>query len=374
MKLEMKKFFAALSALAIMSLVAVGCKGKDPNPNPPKPTDAITVKKGGKDVTNLELSVGDNVAISTNAASNPEALIVNSSTGAFEVKAEPAGIVEVSKTEIVAKAAGDAKVIFSAGDAKVEVAVKVNKPNGGGEEEIKDENYYGLKIEGEKFVSSPTIYIPTSKKFSEMKDWKAIVTKAMTAKGWAVKNPDLNAGFAAYGFTDPAKDGPLVFGNIWYFYEGQNKDGSAWTPRVMSRSIYGVADKKQDGDEYVKKLPPLEKFAALMGADFQKINEQKNGEWKEEAMNFGNGEKKYQVKEISQQFVDQKRGVILLLSYTVLKDFANASAQYAGCPGSALDFIMIEAKQEQSASALRSAEKASLYMLESMRRTARLRK
>lgn len=370
----MKKFFAALSALAIMSLVAVGCKGKDPNPNPPKPTDAITVKKGGKDVTNLELSVGDKVAISTNAASAPEALIVNSSTGAFEIKAEPAGIVEVSKTEIVAKVAGDAKVIFSAGDAKVEVAVKVNKPNGGGEEEIKDENYYGLKIEGEKFVSSPTIYIPTSKKFSEMKDWKAIVTKAMTAKGWAVKNPDLNAGFAAYGFTDPAKDGPLVFGNIWYFYEGQNKDGSAWTPGVMSRSIYGVADKKQDGDEYVKKLPPLEKFAALMGADFQKINEQKNGEWEEEAMNFGNGEKKYQVKKISQQFVDQKRGVILLLSYTVLKDFANASAQYAGYPGSALDFVMIEAKQEQSASALRSAEKASLYMLESMRRTARLRK
>lgn len=187
----MKKFFAALSALAIMSLVAVGCNGKDPKPNPnpdpnPKTTATITVKKGGKDVTNLELSVGDKVAISTNAASAPEGLIVNSSTGAFEVKAEPAGIVEVSKTEIVAKAAGEAKVIFSAGEAKVEVAVKVKKTE---EAKFDPKNFLGNEL-----------YIPQGK-FSDMKNWKAELVKAYESIGWK---------FTAYG-NDPDSKVAFLF-------------------------------------------------------------------------------------------------------------------------------------------------------------------
>ncbi len=206
----MKKFFAALSALAIMSLVAVGCKGKDPKPNPdpnPQKTATITVKKGGKDVTNLELSVGDKVAISTNAASAPEGLIVNSSTGAFEVKADPAGIVEVSKTEIVAKAAGEAKVIFSAGEAKVEVAVKVKKTE---EAKFDPKNFLGNEL-----------YVP-QRKFSDMKNWKAELVNAYGSNGWnftAYKDdPDSKTAFLFL----PNDGTQSVFGAVGYYHNPQS--------------------------------------------------------------------------------------------------------------------------------------------------------
>ena len=77
----MKKFCAALGALAIVGMVAVGCEGKQP-----KVEDSITVKQSGKDVTALTLNIGDKVAIATNAASAPnDALIVVAKPSGFTV-------------------------------------------------------------------------------------------------------------------------------------------------------------------------------------------------------------------------------------------------------------------------------------------------
>ena len=307
----MKKFFAALGALAIVGMVAVGCEGKQP-----KVEDSITVKQSGKDVTALTLNIGDKVAIATNAASAPnDALIVVAKPSGFTVTSSDQNVVAASNTALEAKAAGNAKVTFTAGKAKHEISVQVKEGKGG--EDIKDENYYGMKLENEKLVSAPTIYIPTSLKFSEMKDWKP------------------------------------------------------WEPRVMSNSIYGVAD-KQDADAYVKKLKPVADFSALMGKNWRAVGEQKESGWQNKNMNFGNGVKTYEQKIIEQYFVDENRGIVMVLFYTILKDMANASAQYAGCPASAFDFVFIESPKSQSTSALRSTEKISSYMLKSMPREARL--
>ena len=108
MKLKMKKFFAALGALAIVGMVAVGCQGKD---TPPKPTDdgSITVKQSGKEVTALTLNVGDKVEITTNAASAADgALVVVAKPSNFTVTSSDAKVVAASNTALEAKAAGEA--------------------------------------------------------------------------------------------------------------------------------------------------------------------------------------------------------------------------------------------------------------------------
>lgn len=105
----MKKFFAALGALAIVGMVAVGCKGKDP-----KVEDSITVKQRGKDVTALTMSVGDKVAITTNAASAADgALVVVAKPAGFTVTSSDQNVVAASNTALEAKAAGTAKVTFT---------------------------------------------------------------------------------------------------------------------------------------------------------------------------------------------------------------------------------------------------------------------
>ncbi len=347
----MKKFFAALSALAIMSLVAVGCKGKDPNSNPPKPTDAITVKKGGKDVTNLELSIGDKVAISTNAASNPEALIVNSSTGAFEVKAEPAGIVEVSKTEIVAKAAGDAKVIFSAGEAKVEVAVKVNKPNEGGSGEIKEENYYGVTTDQIPDLKKD-IYVPNSD-FSKMSTWESILKKAMTANGldWKFKKVATNSGLKAFSFSAPEGSKQHFFGaDVNYYYEGPaGSNGSPFEPSIESMGMFKLAkDPVADPEAgFFAKLPPLESIATLFGCD--KKGELKEGQWKETDYDFGTGAVKMQAKKNVQGFAISKAGLQVVLISEFIKDFGPLGAQYKGKPGYSFGVLIMPLENQQSA-------------------------
>ncbi|WP_424772648.1 hypothetical protein [Porphyromonas endodontalis] len=166
MKLKMKKFFAALGALAIVGMVAVGCKGKDP-----KVEDSITVKQRGKDVTALTMSVGDKVAITTNAASAADgALVVVAKPAGFTVTSSDQNVVAASNTALEAKAAGTAKVTFTSGKAKVEVAVTVKK----GEDVTFDpKNFLGKEI-----------YIPSDKKFEMMKDWKAELLKAYGSINW----------------------------------------------------------------------------------------------------------------------------------------------------------------------------------------------
>ena len=160
MKLKMKKFFAALGALAIVGMVAVGCEGKQP-----KVEDSITVKQSGKDVTALTMSVGDKVAITTNAASAADgALVVVAKPAGFTVTSSDQNVVAASNTALEAKAAGTAKVTFTSGKAKVEVAVTVKK----GEDVTFDpKNFLGKEI-----------YIPSDKKFQVMKTWKAELLKA----------------------------------------------------------------------------------------------------------------------------------------------------------------------------------------------------
>lgn len=166
MKLKMKKFFAALGALAIVGMVAVGCEGKQP-----KVEDSITVKQSGKDVTALTMSVGDKVAITTNAASAADgALVVVAKPAGFTVTSSDQNVVAASNTALEAKAAGTAKVTFTSGKAKVEVAVTVKK----GEDVTFDpKNFLGKEI-----------YIPSDKKFEMMKDWKAELLKAYGSINW----------------------------------------------------------------------------------------------------------------------------------------------------------------------------------------------
>ena len=177
MKLKMKKFFAALGALAIVGMVAVGCKGKDP-----KVEDSITVKQRGKDVTALTMSVGDKGAITTNAASAADgALVVVAKPAGFTVTSSDQNVVAASNTALEAKAAGNAKVTFTAGKAKVEVAVTVKKAE---DVTFDPKNFLGKEI-----------YIPSDKKFEMMKDWKAELLKAYGSINWefTAYNDDKNS-------------------------------------------------------------------------------------------------------------------------------------------------------------------------------------
>lgn len=196
----MKKFFAALGALAIVGMVAVGCEGKQP-----KVEDSITVKQSGKDVTALTLNIGDKVAIATNAASAPnDALIVVAKPSGFTVTSSDQNVVAASNTALEAKAAGNAKVTFTAGKAKVEVAVTVKK----GEDVTFDpKNFLGKEI-----------YIPSDKKFEMMKDWKAELLKAYGSINWefTAYNDDKNSE-RTYLFV--AKDGvQSVLGRVTFVH------------------------------------------------------------------------------------------------------------------------------------------------------------
>lgn len=200
MKLKMKKFFAALGALAIVGMVAVGCEGKQP-----KVEDSITVKQSGKDVTALTMNVGDKVTITTNAASAADgALVVVAKPAGFTVTSSDQNIVAASNTALEAKAAGTAKVTFTAGKAKVEVAVTVKK----GEDVTFDpKNFLGKEI-----------YIPSDKKFEMMKDWKAELLKAYGSINWefTAYNDDKNSE-RTYLFV--AKDGvQSVLGRVTFVH------------------------------------------------------------------------------------------------------------------------------------------------------------
>ena len=196
----MKKFFAALGALAIVGMVAVGCEGKQP-----KVEDSITVKQSGKDVTALSMSVGDKVTITTNAASAADgALVVVAKPAGFTVTSSDQNVVAASNTALEAKAAGTAKVTFTAGKAKVEVAVTVKK----GEDVTFDpKNFLGKEI-----------YIPSDKKFEMMKDWKAELLKAYGSINWefTAYNDDKNSE-RTYLFV--AKDGvQSVLGRVTFVH------------------------------------------------------------------------------------------------------------------------------------------------------------
>lgn len=74
------------------------------------------------------MSVGDKVAITTNAASAADgALVVVAKPAGFTVTSSDQNVVAASNTALEAKAAGTAKVTFTSGKAKVEVAVTVKK-------------------------------------------------------------------------------------------------------------------------------------------------------------------------------------------------------------------------------------------------------
>ena len=196
----MKKFFAALGALAIVGMVAVGCEGKQP-----KVEDSITVKQSGKDVTALTMNVGDKVTITTNAASAADgALVVVAKPAGFTVTSSDQNIVAASNTALEAKAAGTAKVTFTSGKAKVEVAVTVKK----GEDVTFDpKNFLGKEI-----------YIPSDKKFEMMKDWKAELLKAYGSINWefTAYNDDKNSE-RTYLFV--AKDGvQSVLGRVTFVH------------------------------------------------------------------------------------------------------------------------------------------------------------
>ena len=200
MKLKMKKFFAALGALAIVGMVAVGCEGKQP-----KVEDSITVKQSGKDVTALTMSVGDKVAITTNAASAADgALVVVAKPAGFTVTSSDQNVVAASNTALEAKAAGNAKVTFTAGKAKVEVAVTVKKAE---DVTFDPKNFLGKEI-----------YIPSDKKFEMMKDWKAELLKAYGSINWefTAYNDDKNSE-RTYLFV--AKDGvQSVLGRVTFVH------------------------------------------------------------------------------------------------------------------------------------------------------------
>ena len=314
----MKKFFAALGALAIVGMVAVGCQGKN---TPDKPTDdgSITVKQSGKEVTALTLNVGDKVEITTNAASAADGALV-----------------------VVAKVAGNAKVTFTAGKAKVEVAVTVED----GGERIKNENYYGIISEdGQK----KDIYIPSTLPFSQMSKWEPIVKKAMSANGldwevWDLKEDAANA----FGFKAPKDSKQHYFRGVVYTHSGVK------LLNVNVFSGYGLLSKNPaDADELItqfKDAGVLKKYAEMFG-NFKEIDKQEctvEPNWTDTDLNFGNGAKKFKMKKMHQLFLDPARNIILLYRWEVVKDMAPYDAKLAGIPAVNQELFLFENADAQS--------------------------
>ena len=338
MKLKMKKFFAALGALAIVGMVAVGCEGKQP-----KVEDSITVKQSGKDVTALTLNIGDKVAIATNAASAPnDALIVVAKPTGFTVTSSDQNVVAASNTALEAKAAGNAKVTFTAGKAKVEVAVTVED----GGESIKNENYYGIISEdGQK----KDIYIPSSLPFAQMKKWEPIVKKAMSANGldwevWDLKEDAANAS----GFKAPKDSKQHYFRGVVYSHSGVE------LVNVNVFSGYGLLSKDPaDADELITKFKDagvLKQYAQKFG-NFSEVQGQSckvDAEWKDKDLNFGAGPKKFQIKQMNQIFLDQTRNIILLYRWEVIKDMAPYNAKFAGIPAVDEELFLFDNKENKN--------------------------
>ena len=338
MKLKMKKFFAALGALAIVGMVAVGCQGKEP-----KVEDSITVKQSGKDVTALTMSVGDKVTITTNAASAADgALVVVAKPASFTVTSSDAKVVAASNTALEAKATGNAKVTFTAGKAKVEVAVTVED----GGERIKNENYYGIISEdGQK----KDIYIPSTLPFSQMSKWEPIVKKAMSANGldwevWDLKEDAANA----FGFKAPKDSKQHYFRGVVYTHSGVK------LLNVNVFSGYGLLSKNPaDADELItqfKDAGVLKKYAEMFG-NFKEIDKQEctvEPNWTDTDLNFGNGAKKFKMKKMHQLFLDPARNIILLYRWEVVKDMAPYDAKLAGIPAVNQELFLFENADAQS--------------------------
>ena len=328
----MKKFFAALGALAIVGMVAVGCEGKQP-----KVEDSITVKQSGKDVTALTLNIGDKVAIATNAASAPnDALIVVAKPTGFTVTSSDQNVVAASNTALEAKAAGNAKVTFTAGKAKVEVAVTVED----GGERIKNENYYGIVSEdGQK----KDIYIPSTLPFSQMSKWEPIVKKAMSANGldwevWDLKEDAQNV----FGFRAPKESKQHYFSGVLYTHSGVK------LLNVNVFSGYGLLSKNPaDADELITKFKDsgvLKKYAEMFG-NFKEIDKQEctvEPNWTDTDLNFGQGAKKFKTKKMHQLFLDPARNIILLYRWEVVKDMAPYNAKFAGIPAVNEELFLFE--------------------------------
>ena len=249
MKLKMKKFFAALGALVIVGMVAVGCEGKQP-----KVEDSITVKQSGKDVTALTMSVGDKVTITTNAASAADgALVVVAKPAGFTVTSSDQNIVAASNTALEAKATGQAKVTFTSGKAKVEVAVTVKK----GEDVTFDPNNFLGK----------EIYVPSDKKFQVMKTWKAELLKAYETSKYKFSafKDDQNS---EKTFLFLAKEGVQTTMEVLVFFHTPNKGQSFiygqaafqlgfWKEETQKAllDLYGFVDDQQLGGKLKDETP-----------------------------------------------------------------------------------------------------------------------
>lgn len=343
MKLKMKKFFAALGALAIVGMVAVGCQGKNTPDNKPTDDGSITVKQSGKEVTALTLNVGDKVEITTNAASAADgALVVVAKPSNFTVTSSDAKVVAASNTALEAKATGNAKVTFAVGKAKVEVAVTVED----GGERIKNENYYGIVSEdGQK----KDIYIPSTLPFSQMSKWEPIVKKAMSANGldwevWDLKEDAQNV----FGFRAPKESKQHYFSGVLYTHSGVK------LLNVNVFSGYGLLSKNPaDADELITKFKDsgvLKKYAEMFG-NFKEIDKQEctvEPNWTDTDLNFGQGAKKFKVKKMHQLFLDPARNIILLYRWEVVKDMAPYNAKFAGIPAVNEELFLFENADAQS--------------------------
>lgn len=338
----MKKFFAALGALAIVSMIAMGCKGKD---TPIEEKASISVKQDGKDITSLTLNIGEKVGISTNAASAEGAIIVVAKPAEFTVTSSDANVVAASKKEIEAKAEGKVKITFATGDAKVEVAVKVNKKGEGGEE-IKAENYYGIKDKGTK----KDIYVPSTLKFADMKKWQPIVTKAMSANGLDWTNLKLNDPSRAFGFIAPEGSKQHYFRGVIYTHTG---DSNEFVPNVHVFSGYvPLSNKPADADKLINAIKEKGLIAQLAGSfgAFKAAKDLTVSEnWETEEVNFGKGHAtEYQAKSLSQIFLDSSRNIVLLYKWTVLKDMEGYDAKLKGIPALSEDLFLLENTNTQS--------------------------
>ena len=224
----MKKFFAALGALAIVGMVAVGCQGKNTPDNKTTDDGSITVKQSGKEVTALTLNVGDKVEITTNAASAADgALVVVAKPSNFTVTSSDAKVVAASNTALEAKAAGEAKVTFAVGKAKVEVAVTVKKAE---EVTFNPNNFLGKEI-----------YVPSDKKFAVMKTWKAELLKAYETSNYKFSafKDDQNS---EQTFLFVAKEGVQTTMEVLVFVHTPSQGG----PFIYAKAAYKVGFWKEE--------------------------------------------------------------------------------------------------------------------------------
>lgn len=199
----MKKIFAALSALAIVGMIAVGCGKPTPKPKPePNKTEVTELSVAP---TSVSMSVGETKKFSL--TEGDIIVTLKPATASYELTTSDAAVVSVEGKVITAKKVGDATITVKAGSKTATVTVKVADK---------------AKVDESLYMGD--VYVPKAgnEDFEPMKDAKMEIKTAMEAKEWENKpfySDDQEQNIA---FQFLAKEGAQkAFGTVAYYHSPQ---------------------------------------------------------------------------------------------------------------------------------------------------------